>query len=198
MASLEVLDRQETKGRFRFWTARRRRPRRQSPSDPAAFFSASLMRPCHPSPVALKCARGPIGVSCHFRWAVDSRTCAPHDGTERAPRTAVIPRESGGSSTPRCIDFIAGASGILDHPLSRMMTGEVAEALFAPPPSNMFVAFPHPNPPRPCEAKLRWAGEGAQRRKRRHGQICPHPPRPPVSPTPKPCYPAAPSSGFLP
>ena len=34
----------------------------------------------------------------------------------------VIPRESGVSSTPRLIDSIADVSGILDHPLSRVMT----------------------------------------------------------------------------
>jgi hypothetical protein len=34
----------------------------------------------------------------------------------------VIPRECGGSSTPRLIGSIAGVSGILDRPLSRAMT----------------------------------------------------------------------------
>jgi hypothetical protein len=34
----------------------------------------------------------------------------------------VIPRESGGSSTPRPIGSKIDFSGILDHPLSRMMT----------------------------------------------------------------------------
>jgi hypothetical protein len=33
-----------------------------------------------------------------------------------------MPRESGVSSTPRPIDSIASVSGILDHPLSGMMT----------------------------------------------------------------------------
>ena len=41
---------------------------------------------------------------------------------ELAPRTPVIPRESGVSSTPRLRGSIASASGILDHPLSRAMT----------------------------------------------------------------------------
>jgi len=43
---------------------------------------------------------------------------------ERAqpPSAAVIPRESGVSSTPRLIDSITAASGILDHPPSRVMT----------------------------------------------------------------------------
>jgi hypothetical protein len=36
--------------------------------------------------------------------------------------TVVIPREGGVSSTPRLLGSIAGVSGILDHPLSRMMT----------------------------------------------------------------------------
>jgi hypothetical protein len=35
---------------------------------------------------------------------------------------AVILRDSGVSSTPRLLDSIAGVSGILDHPLSRVMT----------------------------------------------------------------------------
>src|SRR3984893_10689740 len=35
---------------------------------------------------------------------------------------AVIPRACGVTSTPRLIDSITGVSGILDHPLSRMMT----------------------------------------------------------------------------
>jgi hypothetical protein len=34
----------------------------------------------------------------------------------------VMPRESGASSTPRPLDSITSASGILDHPLSRVMT----------------------------------------------------------------------------
>ncbi|WP_291570082.1 hypothetical protein, partial [Bradyrhizobium sp.] len=38
----------------------------------------------------------------------------------------VIPRESGISSTPRPLGSIANASGILDHPLSRMMRGGVS------------------------------------------------------------------------
>ena len=38
--------------------------------------------------------------------------------------TPVIPRAGGVSSTPRLIDSIIGASGILDHPLSRVMTTE--------------------------------------------------------------------------
>src|SRR2546429_7588582 len=36
----------------------------------------------------------------------------------------VIPREGGGSSTPRLIDSIIDVSGILDHPPSRVMTTE--------------------------------------------------------------------------
>jgi hypothetical protein len=38
------------------------------------------------------------------------------------PNTAVMLRESGASSTPRRLGSIVGVSGILDHPLSRMMT----------------------------------------------------------------------------
>jgi len=38
------------------------------------------------------------------------------------PQQVVIPRACGGSSTPRPLGSIANASGILDHPLSRMMT----------------------------------------------------------------------------
>ena len=45
----------------------------------------------------------------------------------RRPHSAVIPRESGVSSTLRPLDFISAASGILDHPLSRVMTGVVLE-----------------------------------------------------------------------
>jgi hypothetical protein len=43
-----------------------------------------------------------------------------------------MPRESGASSTPRLFDSIAGVSGILDHPLSRMMTaaGYAADSNF--------------------------------------------------------------------
>jgi len=49
--------------------------------------------------------------------------------TDRGARTfayptIVMPRACGASSTPRLIDSIAGASGILDHPLSRVMTTE--------------------------------------------------------------------------
>jgi hypothetical protein len=45
--------------------------------------------------------------------------------TELAQPTAVIPRESGGSSTPRLFHVIAEVSGILGRPLSRTMTAEV-------------------------------------------------------------------------
>jgi hypothetical protein len=40
------------------------------------------------------------------------------------PINGVIARESGRSSTPRLLDSITTASGILDHPLSRLMTME--------------------------------------------------------------------------
>src|ERR1700732_3654551 len=46
-----------------------------------------------------------------------------------APPTAVIPRACGVSSTPRLLDSIAGGSGILDHPLSRMMTAGYSFAI---------------------------------------------------------------------
>ncbi len=36
--------------------------------------------------------------------------------------SVVIPRESGVSSTPRLLGSIIDVSGILDHPLSRVMT----------------------------------------------------------------------------
>ena len=39
-----------------------------------------------------------------------------------APPTLVVPRECGGSSTPRLIGSITGASGILGHPPSRVTT----------------------------------------------------------------------------
>jgi hypothetical protein len=38
------------------------------------------------------------------------------------PKEVVIPREGGVSSVPRLLDVTANVSGILDHPLSRMMT----------------------------------------------------------------------------
>src|SRR5579871_6025041 len=38
------------------------------------------------------------------------------------PSVVVMPRESGASSTPRRFDWNAEFSGMLDHPLSRMMT----------------------------------------------------------------------------
>src|SRR4051794_12069133 len=70
---------------------------------------------------------------------VNSRTCAPlPQHTVVVPRHRVSPvaspmtGSSGGSSTPRLIHFITGVSGILDHPLSRMMTVEVAAASLAP------------------------------------------------------------------
>src|SRR4051794_36047210 len=44
---------------------------------------------------------------------------------ELAQPTAVVPRESGGSSTPRFVHVIAEASGILDRPPSRATTAEV-------------------------------------------------------------------------
>ena len=39
-----------------------------------------------------------------------------------SPTTAVIPREGGESSTPRCHDSLTGVSGILDRPPARTMT----------------------------------------------------------------------------
>ena len=50
--------------------------------------------------------------------------CARNERETASQRTAVIPREGGGSSTPRPIDSIINASGILDHPPSRVMTTE--------------------------------------------------------------------------
>jgi hypothetical protein len=41
-----------------------------------------------------------------------------------APHKTVVPRESGVSSTPGLLGSIADVSGILDHPLSRVMTTE--------------------------------------------------------------------------
>jgi hypothetical protein len=49
----------------------------------------------------------------------------------RNTNTTVIPRESGGSSTRQLLDSITTSSGILDHPLSRMMTSEKADLLAA-------------------------------------------------------------------
>ena len=71
--------------------------------------------------------------------------CNPSSGTDfvratfshkgrregRLPPTLVIPRESGGSSTPRLHGSIAGVSGILDHPLSRVMTTVVVRIQFS-------------------------------------------------------------------
>src|SRR3954447_17058868 len=42
----------------------------------------------------------------------------------RTALSAVILRESGGSSTPRLLGSITGVSGILDHPHARVMTTE--------------------------------------------------------------------------
>jgi hypothetical protein len=39
--------------------------------------------------------------------------------------TVVMPREGGVSSTPRLRRLTGGGSGILDHPLSRVMTANV-------------------------------------------------------------------------
>jgi hypothetical protein len=49
----------------------------------------------------------------------------------RNNNTTVIPRESGVSSTPQLLHSITTSSGILDHPLSRMMTSEKADLLAA-------------------------------------------------------------------
>ena len=48
---------------------------------------------------------------------------------EAAPPTVVIPREGGGTSTPRLIDSITAVSGILDHPPSRVTTTEYGAAI---------------------------------------------------------------------
>jgi hypothetical protein len=42
------------------------------------------------------------------------------------PALLVILRESGVSRTPRLLDSTTAASGILDHPLSRVMKSEFA------------------------------------------------------------------------
>ena len=49
------------------------------------------------------------------------------DGHGAAPQQAVVPRACGVSSTPRLLESVTNGSGILDHPLSRMMTAESAE-----------------------------------------------------------------------
>jgi hypothetical protein len=60
----------------------------------------------------------------------------------------VMPRESGASSTPRLLDSITTASGILVHPLSRVMTSacvmgtaQTSLALPEPHPENGIAAF---------------------------------------------------------
>jgi hypothetical protein len=66
---------------------------------------------------------------------------ARNDGvTVCAPQPLVIPRACGVTSTPRPLDFITAVSGILDHPLSRMMT---SGGNSHPPASS---APPHPSP----------------------------------------------------
>jgi hypothetical protein len=60
-------------------------------------------------------------------------------GGQVAPRNdekLVIPRACGVSSTLQLLDSIIGASGILDHPLSRMMTARSKSVLTMPPLQN--------------------------------------------------------------
>jgi hypothetical protein len=52
-----------------------------------------------------------------------------HHDEAIAPLPAVMPSEGGASSTPRLLRSIAAASGILDHPPSRVMTTEYASAI---------------------------------------------------------------------
>jgi hypothetical protein len=54
--------------------------------------------------------------------------CARNDGEVVTKYTAVVPRGGGGSSTLRLIGSITAVSGILDHPPSRVMTGEYVSA----------------------------------------------------------------------
>ena len=62
----------------------------------------------------------------HGRYREGGAGGAVSCGRDVAPQTAVIPREGGGPSTPRLLGSIIGASGILDHPPSRVMTSVVA------------------------------------------------------------------------
>jgi hypothetical protein len=93
----------------------------------------------HPSPLPASAGRGrsaPPSTSLRgakatkqsilpSRGEMDCLASLPLAMTEeraQPPSAAVIPRESGVSSTPRLIDSITAASGILDHPPSRVMT----------------------------------------------------------------------------
>ena len=58
-------------------------------------------------------------------WIASARLAMT--GIELAQPTAVIPRESGGSSTPRLIHFIAGVSGLLGRPLEPVIGLATAE-----------------------------------------------------------------------
>jgi len=63
-----------------------------------------------------------------------SHFIGPMQGScERSQPVPVIPREGGGSSTPRPFDSIMGVSGILDRPPSRAMTAVSMARTFAFP-----------------------------------------------------------------
>jgi hypothetical protein len=64
-------------------------------------------------------------------------------GTLRfAHPTAVMPRECGASSTLRLLDSVTAASGILDHPPSRVMTRRRSRGMFCPSFSKFVCPFP--------------------------------------------------------
>jgi hypothetical protein len=63
-----------------------------------------------------------VALDCFASLAMTEEKAMPHI-------PAVIPRESGVSSTRWLIGSITAASGILDHPLSRMMTTEYGFAV---------------------------------------------------------------------
>ena len=73
------------------------------------------------------------------------------------PKT-VIPRESGGSSTPRPIDSITDVSGILDHPHARVMTTEALACSFF---KKQTFAFPRRGAPELLQEMFAPKREGA-------------------------------------
>ena len=66
--------------------------------------------------------------------------CARNDVEMLKPALAVIPCEGGGSSTLRLLDSITAASGILDHPHSRVMTTEYGFAISRRDPRPRFAS----------------------------------------------------------
>src|SRR5258708_33413439 len=91
--------------------------------------------------LAQGCANSPRRAGHQYSWHLTPRFGSPKRvwrgdsgaASDHAQHTAVIPRESGVSSTPRLFGSITSAGGILDRPLSRTMTLSVGADL---PPRN--------------------------------------------------------------